>query len=378
MMDLDAVADAYQEITSALTGVAVHYAVKCNPYPPLLARLAALGSGFEIASAPELDRLVAVGVDPRRVLFSNPVKMPRHIAAAHAAGVYQYSFDSAEELAKLAQAAPGASVVVRLAANEVPSDVPSEGKFGVDAESATTLLLAARDHGLHPQGVAFHVGSQMMSPQAWRAPLETVATVMDKLLASGVRLDVVNVGGGFPARYATAPPPLAAYGAVIAAGLGDLPYPVRAVAEPGRALVAEAGTLVTTVVGTATRAGQRWIHLDAGAFNGLMESLETGNQLRFPVRDSRDGAQRELCHLTGPSCDSQDTIMFDVELSAGLRTGDRVYIDSAGAYTTVYASGFNGFDIPRTRSVPARAGAGTAGGGRQVPPAVSEGDQPWM
>jgi ornithine decarboxylase len=191
----------------------------------------------------------------------------------------------------------------------------------------------------------------MMWPQAWREPLKTVGEIMDKLAADNIYLDMVDIGGGFPARYAHAPPPLVEYGQVIAAGLAALPYPVRAVAEPGRALVAEAGTIVATVIGTATRSGKRWVHLDVGAFNGLMESLETGNQLRFPVRDSLAAPVRQLCHLTGPTCDSQDTIVFDVELSAGLAEGDLVFLGSAGAYTAVYASGFNGFDPPSIRCV---------------------------
>ena len=162
---------------------------------------------------------------------------------------------------------------------------------------------------------------------------------------------MVDLGGGFPARYATPIPPLEAYTSVIRAGLAALPYEVDAVIEPGRAIVAAAGTLTATVIGTALRGGKRWIHLDVGAFNGLMESLETGNELRFPVRDSRASEALDRFHLTGPTCDSQDTIMFDVELSADLATGDLVYIGSTGAYTTVYASTFNGFEIPAVRCV---------------------------
>jgi ornithine decarboxylase len=144
---------------------------------------------------------------------------------------------------------------------------------------------------------------------------------------------------------------LSDYAAAITTGLAGLPYEVPVVVEPGRALIATAGTLRATVIGTAVRHGRRWIHLDVGAFNGLMESLETGNQLRFPVTDSRRAPDRERCHLTGPTCDSQDTIMFDVELSADLRVGDRVHLGSAGAYTTGYASRFNGFDVPTVRCV---------------------------
>jgi ornithine decarboxylase len=351
VMDLSAVTAAYRALTRALPGIDLYYALKCNGVRPVLATLRETGCGFEIASATELDELLAIGVDPADVLYSNPVKPLRHIAQAYATGVRQFAFDSVDELAKLAVAAPGSLVSLRLAAHGMDSDVPSEGKFGVDPGTAVALLQAARHVGLVPNGIAFHVGSQMMRPHAWRAPLRAVGDIMDKLAAVDIFLELVNVGGGFPARYDTPPPPLAEYGAVIAEGLAALPYPVRVAAEPGRALVAEAGTLVATVIGTATRSGRRWIHLDVGAFNGLMESLETGNRLRFPVRDSRHSPIRELCHLTGPTCDSQDTILFDVPLSVGLSTGDQVYVGCAGAYTTVYASTFNGFAVPEIRCV---------------------------
>ena len=351
LIDLDRVAAEYHALVAGLPGLTVHYAMKCNPHPEILAELHGLGCRFEVASATELDLLAAVGVDPADALFSNPVKPPAHIARAHAGGLWRFAFDSEDELDKLAAAAPGAAVYVRLAAHQIRSGVPSEGKFGVDAATAVTLLLAARDRGLRPFGVAFHVGSQMLLPQAWRAPLRAVAQVMEKLAAEQVLLDMVDIGGGFPARYGRAVPPLSEYAAAIRTGLDGLPYPVEVVIEPGRAVVAAAGTLRATVIGTAVRHGRRWIHLDVGAFNGLMECLETGNELRFPVTDSRRAAARERCHLTGPTCDSQDTIMFDVELSAGLRTGDEVYIGSAGSYTSVYASSFNGFDPPEVRCV---------------------------
>ncbi|MFG2044679.1 type III PLP-dependent enzyme [Dactylosporangium sp. NPDC048998] len=351
VIDLDNVAEAYRSLTTNLPAVNVHYAMKCNPHPEILALLHALGCRFEIASAAELDALVAIGADPAQVLSSNPVKPPAHIARQHAAGVWRFAFDSEDELDKLAAAAPGAAVVVRLAAHQIRSGVPSEGKFGVDGDTAVALMLAARERGLHPYGAAFHVGSQMLLPHAWRAPLRAVGYVMSKLAAEDVFLHMVNLGGGFPARYTAKTPPIADYWAAISAGLAQLPYPVAAACEPGRALVAEAGRLRATVIGTAVRGGRRWAHLDVGAFNGLMESLETGNQLRFPVSDSRGSAARDRFHLTGPTCDSQDTIMFDVELSADLRTGDEVYLGTAGAYTTVYASRFNGFDAPVVRCV---------------------------
>ena len=172
-----------------------------------------------------------------------------------------------------------------------------------------------------------------------------------ELADAGVTLEMLNIGGGFPARYGEPVPDLSVYGAVIQQALRHLPYRLRVVAEPGRALVGEAGVLVATVIGTAVRGTQRWVHLDVGAFNGVMEALETRNTLTYPLSDSRRETTLARCHVTGPTCDSQDTILFDVALSAGLTEGDRVYIGTAGAYTTSYASTFNGFDVPRTHCV---------------------------
>jgi ornithine decarboxylase len=105
--------------------------------------------------------------------------------------------------------------------------------------------------------------------------------------------------------------------------------------------------LVATVIGTAERGGHGWLHLDVGAFNGMMETLLTQNRLVYPLADSRARQQRRRYHVTGPTCDSQDTMCYGVTLSRGLAPGDRVYIYTAGAYTTCYASTFNSFDAPR-------------------------------
>jgi ornithine decarboxylase len=349
VMDLSRVADAYKAFWECMPDIRIHYAMKCNPHPEILSLLDNLGGRFEIASATELDALVAVGVDPREVLFSNPVKPVDHIKRAAQLGVWRFSCDSSAELVKLAETAPGASVYFRLGMSAFEqSSVASEGKFGVDADTVERLALEARGLGLNPYGLTFHVGSQMLDPNAWRQPLKTCGQIMNRLREHDIKLKMIDVGGGFPAVYDTTVPPLAQYAESITSAVHDyLPYAVDLVAEPGRALVAEGGTIVSTVIGIAERSGRRWVHLDIGAFNGMMESLETQNQLRYPMSDSRNG-ELISCHVTGPSCDSQDTILFDVPLSSDLRVGDQVIIRAAGAYTTSYASTFNGFDIPNT------------------------------
>jgi ornithine decarboxylase len=348
-MDLDAVSHAYQVLTDALGEVTLHYAVKCNPDLRVLARLAELGCRFEIASAAELELLQALLVEPREVLFSNPVKTPAHIRAARTAGVHRFAFDSAAELDKIGTNAPGASVYVRISTTNTESQVPSEGKFGVDLGAAGRLLRDAAARGLDPYGVTFHVGSQTTDPLAWDSAIESCGRLMNALLEYGIRLKLLDVGGGFPAAYVGYTPQPAGIGKHIRAAVErHLPYPVELVAEPGRSLVAEAGTMVATVIGVADRHGRRWVHLDVGAFNGMMEALETGNQLRYPVTDSRCSRILLPYHITGPTCDSQDTVLYDAPLSDTLTVGDIVYIHSAGAYTTSYASRFNGFEVPST------------------------------
>ncbi|HEY5979381.1 MAG TPA: type III PLP-dependent enzyme [Microlunatus sp.] len=348
IMDLDVVTDRFTRFREALPGVAVHFAMKCQPDPPLLRHLLGLGSHFEVASLPELATLVELGVRPAEVIFSNPVKPWWHIRDAYAAGVHRFAADSDAELAKLAVHAPGTAVMIRLAVSPAASDVPSEGKFGVDPDEAVRLLLAAAAIGLRPWGLAFHVGSQMTDPRAWTAPIHDVRMIMERLQPAGLRLAALDIGGGFPADYGHPVPPIEDYGLLIGMALATLPYPVEVLAEPGRGLVADAGRLESTVIGIAERKGRRWAHLDVGAFNGVMEALETTRQLVLPMSDHREGPTARWA-VTGPTCDSQDTLHYSVALSADLQVGDRVTLRTAGAYTTAYACAFNGFEVPGIR-----------------------------
>lgn len=349
-LDFTIVTEAYRKLQEALPSVGIHYAIKSNPDAALARHIAALGGGFEIASATEMDLLQHCGVKPADMLYTNPVKMIDHIARAHKAGVWRYSFDSLAELKKLAEHAPGAAVFVRIVAPKHDSVVASEGKFGIDVTTATELMIAAQNLGLKPYGIAFHVGSQMESPQPWTPAIKEAAKLMRALQTHGITIEMLDIGGGFPGFYGQKLPSIAEYGAHIMQAIADnVPYKVQIVAEPGRYIAANAGVLTTTVIGVAQRGNKTWLHLDVGAFNGMMEALETQNTLRFPVTDSLKAAKKVLYNLTGPSCDSQDSILFDVELSEGLQIGDTVFIHSAGAYTTCYASTFNGFTIPETQ-----------------------------
>ena len=350
-LDLTRVAGQLARMRSALPGVAVHYAMKSQPEPAVLAMLASRGCGFEIASAAELRALVALGVDPGALLYSNPVKPVGHIAEAHRTGVLRFAADCFDELAKLARHAPGAQVYLRVDVSNRGSVVPLAGKYGCTPAEAVSLLRQCRGLGLVPYGLTFHVGSQAVDAGAWGSAIATCGEVMAALATEGIRLSLLDLGGGYPVPYDEAVVTIEEIGAVVATAVAALPYPVEVAVEPGRFLTAEAGTMVATVIGRARRRGADWLHLDVGAFGGLMEALETDRGLHYPVTcvHPHVTAPRTIpMSVTGPTCDSEDTVLIDAPLCADLVTGDEVRIGCAGAYTTAYASAFNGFDVPST------------------------------
>ena len=367
--DVDTVARRYEELTEALPGLQVFYAMKSNPALTVLRTVLSLGGAFEVASLPEMRLAEAAGADPADLLYSNPVKPPAHIAGAFSAGLYRFAVDSEAELRKLAVEAPGACVYIRLLVEDDTSIFPLSKKFGASVEAAGDLLLLAADLGLVPYGITFHVGSQCTNPMAWERAIDRCGTVMRRLLRAGIRIEMLNLGGGLPARYTTPVPALSLIAHVISDALGRLPYrpPVLA-AEPGRFLVAESGVLAASVIGVDQRDDGRWVYLDVGGYNGMMEAVQTGGRWHFPLRTSRPDHYQAAAvpmTVTGPSCDSSDTLFYGALLPDTLAVGDRVYIGTTGAYTTSYASSFNGFPPPRALYV----------GGR--PAAVSRGVREW-
>ncbi|MFI7546643.1 type III PLP-dependent enzyme [Actinoplanes sp. NPDC049599] len=349
--DLDTVVRRLRAFTAALPGVQPFYAMKCNPSPEILATLRDHGASFEIASLGELRMLQRLGVDPAGVLYSNPVKPPAHLAAAHAAGLWRFSFDSANELRKIAEYAPGSAVYLRLLVDDTASSFPLSRKFGAEAHAAHDLLVLARRLGLRPYGITFHVGSQCGNAAAWRHALGTVGAIMASLRAVGIRLEMIDLGGGFPARYLADVPSLGEIGATVLDALAELlPYrPALLAAEPGRHLVAEAAVMAVGVIGRELRGGEHWLFVDVGAYNGMMETVQVPTGWDYPMWSSVPG-HGEVATLpftvTGPSCDSSDTMFYGVALPADIDVGDIVYIGSAGAYTLSYASAFNGFAPP--------------------------------
>jgi len=354
VVDLDVVRARYDALTEALPLAAVHYAVKANPAPEVISVLKEKGANFDVASRAEIDLCLSLGIEPERLSFGNTIKKARDIEHAYARGVRYFAFDSEAELEKIATRAPGAHVICRVLVSNKGADWPLSRKFGCSDEMAYDLLLKARDLGLVPTGVSFHVGSQQKNPEAWASAVEASSDLFRKLEGEGVTLTTINIGGGLPVRYTEEVSEVGTYtNAVMAAmtrNFGNfLPHMI---VEPGRYLVGDAGIIQAEVVLVSKKAYEddaRWVYLDIGRFNGLAET--EGEMIKYPIRSDMgsgadDMAEKGPVILAGPSCDSVDILYQKTpyELPVNLKSGDTVQIYATGAYTATYSSvGFNGF-----------------------------------
>jgi len=345
ILDTALVRGKVRRFRAAMPRVRPHYAVKANPDRRVLKVLAQEGCGFEIASIAELDLLLALGVPAAEVFYSNPVKSRESIAYAGAKGVEWFVVDSVDELRRVFETKPDARQYLRIATPNIGSDWPLSGKFGAGAADAREIVALAARLGADLAGVTFHVGSQCRNPENWRVALEKARSLFELMARAGLRPRLLNIGGGFPVRHVKPIPSIEVIGGVVNEGLKAFGEEVQVIAEPGRYLVSDAGYFVCRVLGTATRAGKRWMHWDAGLFGGVIESSEG---LKYRIRTDRSGPDVPWT-IGGPTCDSVDVVMRDEPLPSDLQERDFVYIRNAGAYTTAYASQFNGFPLPEVR-----------------------------
>jgi len=366
-IDLGRVRENFQILRSALPAAEIRYAVKANPAGPILRLLAGEGAAFDVASAGEIDACKACGIEGHRLTFGNPIKKSSDVAYAYARGVRRFVVDTEDALRTIAEHAPGSGVECRVALPFPPSVTPFGDKFGCAPADAARLLSNARQRGLRPEGLAFHVGSQQCDPGAWELGIRCAAEIFE----TADQITAINVGGGFPIGYTADTPGIDTIAGVIVSALrrhfGS--SPPKLVAEPGRAIVGSAGTLRCEVVSVRTGIdGRRWVYLDIGRYQGL---AETENEyIRYRVRTRRDADPLEDAVVAGPTCDGDDVLYQRYPLPVTLRAGDPVEIDAAGAYTASYASTcFNGFpplpthfvDMTPNQDVPSPPGSRFAG-----------------
>lgn len=347
LIDKDKMREKTSRIGRYIQQSKVFYAVKANPDIEILRYLNRLKMNFEIASEGELGILSSIRVKPSRIISSNPVKSLKFLKLASSYGVRSFAYDSEEEANKLAEFIPGANVYVRLSVPNEGSEWPLSKKFGVELDEALFLLTYAKEKALNPVGITFHVGSQCTNIYNWNIALDKAKMLWDLSEKKGIPLQILNIGGGYPIRYTKHVIGIEAIEKNVNSLIFDrFPPDIEIHIEPGRAVVGDAGILVTTVIGKAKRGDEDWVYLDVGVFNGLMESVG-GIKYSYLVENGEQTRSRKDWTIAGPSCDSFDVIDKNVKLPVP-QVGSLVLILSSGAYTISYASEFNGFSIPRT------------------------------
>jgi ornithine decarboxylase len=385
VMDLDIVGKKYDELKNILPMVKVYYAVKANPMDEVLQLLADKGSNFDIATRFELDQLLKLGVSPSRLSFGNTIKKEEDIKYAYGKGIRLFVTDSHNDLMKIARSAPGSKVFFRLMVSDISSEWPLSRKFGTDKGTVLELIQEAKKSGLLPYGLSFHVGSQKTTSTVWSDAIYKSHQIFQEAEKFGVKLKMLNLGGGLPANYYSPhikgdsyemtlkPYSTKEYANSIKNALYDvfgknLP---EIIIEPGRSMVGDAGIIVSEIVLISKKRDirrkmnndfkdthgrkritlgpmkmdvreQKWVYFDVGKFGGLAETLD--ESINYPIHVERDGAPERVI-LAGPTCDSAD-ILYEKHpyyLPKDIKEGDKVYILSTGAYTQSYSAiCFNG------------------------------------
>jgi ornithine decarboxylase len=358
VINLRGIKNNYLKMRDSFPFAQIYYAVKANPDKAILSMLNELGSNFDIASRYELDLVMSLGISPDRMSYGNTIKKAKDVEYFYQKGVRMFATDSEGDLKNIASYAPGSRVYVRIVMGDSSTaDWPLSRKFGCHPDMAYSLLIMARSLGLTPYGISFHVGSQQRDIGQWDEAIAKTKYLFSSLEKDeNIRLAMINMGGGFPASYVQPSNDLTEYASEIYKYLTDdfgseIPFIAL---EPGRSLVGDNGILIAEVVLISRKthtALNRWVYLDTGKFNGLIETLNESIKYPIVTENEEDEAEEEEVIIAGPTCDSQDILYEDhkYQLPVNLKIGDKLYFLSTGAYTASYASVcFNGFPPIKT------------------------------
>lgn len=365
VLDLGQVRSQYRRLTGALPGVQMFYAVKAFPHPAVITTLAEMGCHFDLASSGEVQLMRDSGVDASRCLHTHPIKSDREIVAALDFGCTRFVADNEVEIRKLARYREKLDILLRVSFPNPGARCDLSKKFGCTPASVGSLLELAASLKLNVAGFSFHAGSQVpgseMHVHAVNQCVELLETHRDYANGS---LRTLDIGGGFPADYDGSGFDIHGFCGPIREALSRLPSDIRVIAEPGRFLVASAGTALASVIGHTVRGGKPWYYLDDGIYGSYNGIVTEGARYPLVPLDGEGDLQSSV--LAGPTCDSFDVLSDDLPLPA-LKVGDLVAGLVMGAYTHSTATTFNGLpaaqvlvrgqsDLARRRAKASRAG----------------------
>jgi ornithine decarboxylase len=350
LTDLSIIEEKCRIFRKYFPDINLYYSLKSFSDEQVIKTIEPLVFGFDVASIYEIQSLINLGISPKRLLFGNPVKSTDMIKKSARLGVNKFAFQSKAELIKISKNAPHSEVYIRIKAGDSKGAIVFSSKFGCDPNEAVDLLKVAGQLGLIPNGITFHIGSQSTDIISWSKAVENAQSIAKKAQAEGVSINHINVGGGFPVQFSTNDPSIDDIAASVNKAITAVPE-LNYIAEPGRFLVADSSVIVASVIGVEDRDTATWLFIDTSTFNAFAEVFEFHN-FPYPVY-SLSHIQKRLSSayyknyvLTGPTCDSFDTMAESIKLPADISIGSKLIITVAGAYTVVYGSRFNGFDIP--------------------------------
>ena len=339
VIDCRVIRHQYLVLQSALPGVRLYYAIKALPHTEVVAALAELGAGFEIAGSGELQLLRQARVKPRDTIHTHPIKRDNDIRQALRFGCTTFVIDNTEELLKFIPYKHRVGLILRLRFRSRDAVVDLSRKFGCPPQEAYQLIALATRLGIHVKGLSFHVGSQCLCPDMHVQAINVCNRIIRQTHDLGAApISLLDIGGGFPVAYDQDVPSIEAFSAPIVQALNRLPRYVTLAAEPGRFLVAPAGTALLSIIGKAWREGQIWYYLDDGIY-GLF-SGQVFDHTRYPLEVFSESPKRYPSVLAGPTCDGTDVIAENLMLPE-LEIGDFLVGRQMGAYTIASATRFN-------------------------------------
>ena len=350
VIDHDELRKNYRAFRRHLPRVQVYFAVKANSDPAIVRTLFKEGASFDVASMPEFmivhENIKHLSAKKRqdwiwdKIIYANPTKPTETLEKLNR---YKplVTFDNREEIYKIKQHAPHAGLALRLKVPNTGAMVELSSKFGATPGEAVDLILEADKHGLVVEGISFHVGSQTTNFENYVQGLSLTAAIFKEAQDRGyTKMNLLDIGGGFPAPYDATVKPLKDLAKLINSEIDRLfPKNIQVLAEPGRFLVASAGYAVSKIIGKAVRDGKTSYYINDGVYHTYSGVIF--DHCNYPIRSFKKGPT-SLCSVFGPTCDALDVISMAENLP-NLERDDFVYSTNIGAYSHASATNFNGF-----------------------------------
>lgn len=351
VVDHDQLRRNYAQFKKYLPRVQAYYAVKANPDPAIVKTLYDVGCSFDVASMPEFKivyQYIKDMPDKQRqdwiwdkIIYANPIKANETLQELN-----QYkplvTYDNYEEIRKIKKFSPLAGLCLRLKVLNTGAMVELSSKFGAAPGEAVDLILAADKAGLTVEGLSFHVGSQTTNFENYVAAINLAANIYKEAHDRGyTKMNLLDIGGGFPAPYDDSVKPFRELAKVINRELDRLfPKKIQILAEPGRFLVATAATAVSKIIGKAVRDGKLCYYIDDGVYHTFSGVIF--DHCHYHLKSFKRGPT-QICSVFGPTCDALDVVSMAEELPPDLQRGDLLYSENIGAYSHASSTYFNGF-----------------------------------